>query len=418
MLHTPLTHPTCQRLAALTLACLLAACGGGGGGSTTSSTGSSTGDSSSSSSGSSTTTTPPPVSVVSVTLSQPRTGDIFTAGTAVPLTAQVRVDGVLASDNTSVQFAVGTGQSSPALTSNGTASTSLSGLTAGRQQVQASATVGGRTGSASQTIYLRPAPAPLQVLVPAYFYPTGTGSTAWSTLTAGAASGPAGQITAILNPSNGIFSSADANIVRAATAFANAGGRLVGYVSSSYGTGTRSLASIQANIDAYLSLYGAGLIKGFFIDEMASQTNRLDFYRTIYSYIKARNPDLLVIGNPGLIPASGYADVADVLVTFEGKGASYADYDPRTTSSDWLYTVQNSRQASLLHHTAHCAAMQSALQLAASARYQAGWVYATQLEYEPSTGVGNPWAGMPSYWTAFLQSVRNLNAGQPLPACA
>lgn len=351
-------------------------------------------------------------------LSQPEAGGVFSADAALQLRAEIRVDGALADNGTSVQFASGAGQSSVALTSAGAATGTLTGLAAGRQQVQATATVGGRTGTASRTIYLRPAPAALQVLVPAYFYPTGAGAAAWTAMTAGAAAGPAGQITAILNPSNGIFSTADASIARAATSFTNAGGRMIGYVSSSYGTGTRSLASIQANIDAYLALYGAGVVKGFFIDEMASQTSRLDFYRTIYRYIKAKNPDLLVVGNPGLIPASGYAEVADVLTTFEGKQSSYASYDPRTTAYEWLYTLPNSRQASLVHNASSCTAMQSAVQSAASARYQAGWLYVTPLEYEPSTGVGNPWAGLPSYWDAFLQSVRSSNAGQPMPACS
>lgn len=421
---------TYQRLAAWTLTALLAACGGGGGDSpatgsgtgTGTGTGGSTGGSSGSNSGSGstdggTTTTPQPTEVA-VALSQPNANEVFSAGAALSLRAEVRVDGAQADNGTSVQFTSSTGQSTVALTSAGAASAALTGLAAGRQQVQASATVAGRTGTASRTIYLRPAPAALQVLVPAYFHPSGAGATAWNAMTAGAAAGPAGQITAILNPSNGIFSTADASIARAATAFTNAGGRLIGYVSSSYGTGTRSMASIQANIDAYLALYGTGVVKGFFIDEMASQTNRLDFYRTIYRYIKAKNPDLLVVGNPGLIPAGGYAEVADVLTTFEGKHSTYAGYDPRTTSYEWLYTLPNSHQASLVHNAANCAAMQSAVQSAASARYQAGWLYVTHLEYEPSTGVGNPWAGLPSYWDAFLQSVRNINAGQPMPACS
>lgn len=423
-----LSTPTCKRLAAWTLTTLLVACGGGGGGDsspgtgagtgTGSNTGGSTGGGGSTGTDGGTVTPPTPqVTTVSVALSQPGAGEVFSVGTALPLRAEVRADGVLADNGTSVQFTASTGQSTMALTSAGTASASLAGLEAGRRQVQASATVSDRTGTASQTVYLRPAPAALQVLVPAYFHPSGAGATAWSAMTASAAAGPAGQITAILNPSNGIFSTADTSMLRAATAFTNAGGRLIGYVSSSYGTGTRPLASIQANIDAYLALYGTGVVKGFFIDEMASQTARLDFYRAIYRYIKAKNPDLLVVGNPGLIPAGGYADVADVLTTFEGKASTYADYDPRTTASEWLYTLPNSRQASLVHNASSCTGMQSAVQSAASGRYQAGWIYVTHLEYEPSTGVGNPWAGLPSYWDSFLQTVRSTNAGQPMPAC-
>lgn len=395
----------------LALAASVASCGGGGGGDSNAGggNGGNGGDGG---------TGQPGVTSVTVQWTAPAARDVVTAGSALALRASVLADGVNAADGTVVSFSAATGVSTSALTSSGVATASLTGATPGRQQVQASATVAGRTGSASQTFYLRPAPAPLRVLVPTYFYPTGSGATAWNALTASAQANPTVQMTAILNPANGIFSGPDANITRAATAFANAGGQLVGYVSSSYGTGTRSLASIQANIDNYFTHYGAGLVKGFFIDEMAATTNRLDFYRTIYQYIKAKNPNLIVIGNPGLVPMAGYADVADVLTTFEGKGSTYATYDPRTTSFDWLYGLPNSHQASLVHNVSGCAAMQTAVQSAASARYQAGWIYVTQLEFEPSTGVGNPWAGLPNYWDAFVQTVRATNAGQAMPACS
>ncbi|CAB5666100.1 Spherulation-specific family 4 [Delftia tsuruhatensis] len=407
MQRPPAPSALVLRLGMLALTASLAACGGGGGGD------SNAGGGDGGAGGGQ-----PGVSTVTVQWTAPSAGQVVTAGTPLSLSARVQADGANVADATVVSFNAATGISTSALTSAGVATAALTGAVPGRQQVQASATVAGRTGTATQTFYLRPAPAPLRVLVPTYFYPTGAGATAWNALTASAQANPTVQMTAILNPANGIFTGPDANITRAATAFANAGGQLVGYVSSSYGTGTRSLASIQANIDNYFTHYGAGLVKGFFIDEMAATTNRLDFYRTIYQYIKAKNPNLIVIGNPGLVPVAGYADVADVLTTFEGKGSSYAAYDPRTTSFDWLYGLPNSHQASLVHNVSGCAAMQTAVQSAASARYQAGWIYVTQLEFEPSTGVGNPWAGLPNYWDAFVQTVRANNAGQALPACS
>ena len=224
----------------LALAASLASCGGGGGGD--SSAGGGTG-------GDGGGTGQPGVTSVTVQWTAPAARDVVTAGSALTLRAGVLADGVNAADGTVVSFSAATGVSTSALTSSGVATASLTGATPGRQQVQASATVGSRTGSASQTFYLRPAPAPLRVLVPAYFYPTGAGATAWNALAASAQANPTVQMTAILNPANGIFSGPDANITRAATAFANAGGQLVGYVSSSYGTGTRSLASIQAALE-------------------------------------------------------------------------------------------------------------------------------------------------------------------------
>lgn len=382
------------RLGALSLASLLAACGGGG-----------SGDAPSGNSGR-----------VNVLFSAPAAEEVFIASQPLPVAARVTVDGADAAGGTAVQFSAGSA-SATASTSNGTASTTLAGLAPGRQQLQATATVNGTTASAVRTVYLRPAPQPLQVLVPAYFHPSGSGAAAWDAMTAGAAAQPSVRITAILNPSDGPGTKADASITRAATAFTQAGGQLVGYVYTRYGTGERSLASIRADIDAYFTLYGGALVKGIFLDEMAATASRLAFYREIRDYIKAKDASLLVLGNPGTVPVAGYADVADVLTTFEGRGTAYADYDLRTPAWDWLYTLPNTRQAALVHNVDTCAAMQTAVRAAASARNHAGWVYVTHRAFNPATGVGNPWNGLPSYWTALLSTMDSLNAGRALPAC-
>ena len=63
------------------------------------------------------------------------------------------------------------------------------------------------------------------------------------------------------------------------------------------------------------------------------------------------------------------------------------------------------------------AAMQTAVQAAASARYNHGLVYATNLQYNPTTQVGNPWASLPSYWSSLVGTVRAINTATALPAC-
>ncbi len=123
-----------------------------------------------------------------------------------------------------------------------------------------------------------------------------------------------------------------------------------------------------------------------------------------------------MVGNPGLIPTAGYAGIADTLVSFEGTAADYAKYDPRTQNA-WLYTYTNRTQAMLTHNTATCSAMQGAVQAAASARNNAGWVYATEREFNYATGVGNPWAALPTYWDALVQTVGAVNTGATLPRC-
>ena len=205
----------------------------------------------------------------------------------------------------------------------------------------------------------------MEILVPAYFYPSTR--SAWNTLTTSAAANPLVTILAIMNPNDGIFNSVDVNFTRATTQFVAAGGKVLGYVYTGYGKGGRSIADIKLNIDRYLQLYGRERISGFFLDEMASETQRLDFYREIYSYIKSIDPSLRVVGNPGMVPAAQYASVADTLVVFESTASDYQKFDPRPQNV-WLYSYANQTQAMLAHNTASCAAMQTAMQTAASSK--------------------------------------------------
>jgi hypothetical protein len=373
---------------------LLAACGGGGGGNTDSPSGG---------------------EVVAVQFTAPAAEDVYLTGAPLALAARVTVNGADAADGTAVSFAAGSGAAAAGTTKGGIATATLTGTAAGRQQLQASATVSGRSATAVRTVYLRPAPSPVEVLVPAYIYPTGAGATAWAALVAGTAANPAVKVTAILNPSNGVFTGADTNILNAAVQLSAAGGRMLGYVYTGYGD--RPVAAIKANIDAYFTHYGRNLIGGIFLDEMAATTNKIAVYRELYQYIKAKDASLRVVGNPGMLPAADYGAVADVLTVFEGKGSTFETYDPRTMDGDWTYTRANGAQAALVHNVANCAAMQAAVQSAASARYNTGVFFATSLEYEPATGVGNPWNSLPAYWTQLLQTVRSVNAGQALPAC-
>lgn len=387
------------RLCGLSLAALLAACGGGGGGSS---------DGSDNGSGGNTGT-------VAVSMTAPVAEDVFDASAPLTVSARVTVNGTNAADGTSVSFSTTpAGAAATSVTRDGVATATLTATAPGRQQINATASVSGQSATAARVVYLRPTPAKLEILAPAYFYPS-TGSH-WDRLTAGATAHPSVSITAIMNPNNGVFTTADPAFTAATGRFVAAGGKVLGYVYTSYGTGSRSLAAIKANIDNYLTLYGRGVISGIFLDEMASETNRLAFYRELYTYIKSKDASLRVVGNPGMVPAAEFADVADVLVTFEGKNSTYESYDPRQSGS-WLYARSNASQSSLVHNAATCAAMQQAVKSAASAKYNAGPVFVTHLEYDPVTGVGNPWSGLPTYWDAMLQTVDAVNKAGTLPAC-
>ncbi len=203
---------------------------------------------------------------------------------------------------------------------------------AGSMRVNAAVTSHSAAASADLQLYTRVAPAPLQVLVPAYFSATGATSP-WATLATSAASYPNVTITAIANPHNGSLSATtkvDSDALKAITAFkaASSKTKVLGYVATASGNGSApSMADVKATIDAYLSLYPD--LNGFFLDNMAVGTNRLAFYMEIYNHIKAKNKLLTVAGNPGTYPDQSYASVTDMLVTYASNAAAYQSIDPQ-----------------------------------------------------------------------------------------
>ncbi|HNK06248.1 MAG TPA: spherulation-specific family 4 protein, partial [Giesbergeria sp.] len=161
--------------------------------------------------GSSDSTTPTPTTQVQLQFSAPAEADnVQTLGVGIPVAVGVTVNGATAADGTSVVWSAANASFSPARSSStgGQASSTMVATAGGMLQVQASATVSGQTSSATKTLYLRPAPQALEVLVPAYFNPNPSGSP-WDQLISTAQAYPGVQVTAIMNPNDGIFSSAD-----------------------------------------------------------------------------------------------------------------------------------------------------------------------------------------------------------------
>ncbi len=343
---------------------------------------------------------------------------VFELQTPLQVRAHITIDALPAQEAVSVNFSSSAGLLSPATatTHNGQAKSVLIGTVPGEHTLRADINLEGMHAGATQTIYLRQPAKPLELLVPAYFFPTTATNAGWNLLAASAAANPGLQITAILNPSNGIFTTANPAYLQAAQKFVNAGGKILGYVHTSYGTGERPLAEVKTNVDRYLTLYGRNLISGIFLDEMSNKTTTLSFYQPLYRYIKAKDPSLRVVGNPGTVPANGMTAVSDALVTFEGKASDFSSYDPRNTGG-WLYTLSNDRQGVLIHNASNCAAMQTAIARAATAHINSGLVYATDRKYNYTTDTGNPWSNLPTYWNSLVTTVNAINQGRPLPAC-
>ena len=218
----------------------------------------------------------------------------------------------------------------------------------------------------------------LELLVPAYFYPADSGSDSWQALDAAAAQV---GVTAIVNVNSGPGDALDPNYLAVVESLRAAGGRVLGYVHTSWGG--RDSAVEQADVDAYLARYP---LDGFFIDEMASDTANLAHYTSLYTYIKSKGAGLMVLGNPGTPTDPAYlsSPAADVLISFEGYAADYAQlpagyFDPALAG----------RLASIVHG-ASAAQMDSFV--ADAAPLGLAMIYVTD------DTMPNPYDVLPSYW--------------------
>ncbi|WP_414448402.1 spherulation-specific family 4 protein [Burkholderia sp. 22PA0099] len=230
------------------------------------------------------------------------------------------------------------------------------------------------------------------LVVPAYFYPSGSGSTAWNTLATNAASVP---LTAIVNPNSGPGIAVDPAYTNAIAKVRTAGGKVIAYVHTSYGS--RSLSDVTKDINTYLAFY---TVDGFFIDEMAndSTTAHVQYYQSLYNYIKGLSPNFQVVNNPGTNIPEIYASlpVADRFVVYEDKQTNYAKYK----AAAWQANYAASRFIHIVYN-ATATQMSSALQFAVT--NGAGGVYMTSLK------LPNPYNGLPTYWDQEVSGVAALN---------
>ncbi|WP_186265630.1 spherulation-specific family 4 protein [Burkholderia gladioli] len=230
------------------------------------------------------------------------------------------------------------------------------------------------------------------LVVPAYFYPSGSGATAWKTLASNAASVP---LTAIVNPNSGPGTAIDPAYTNVIAKVRAAGGKVIAYVHTSYGS--RSLSDVANDINAYLAFY---TVDGFFIDEMANDSSaaHLQYYQSLYNYIKGLSASYQVVNNPGTNIPEIYASlpVADRFVVYEDKQANYASYSPAA----WQAAYSPDRFIHIVYNTS-AAQLSGDLQFAVA--HGAGGIYVTSLK------LPNPYNGLPSYWSQEVAGVAALN---------
>jgi spherulation-specific family 4 protein len=224
---------------------------------------------------------------------------------------------------------------------------------------------------------LLPGPGPRceEVSIPAYFYPGPSWAKAVS-------SSPAPGMMILDITSSGAGSAPDRAYGQAVARAQGAGIQVLGYASTDYGR--RPAAAVEAEVRHYRAWYH---VASMFLDEAATGTGALPYYRRLTGYIRGADPGAMVMLNPGTYPSRRYMSLGDVVLAYEGPYARYASL--RVPA--WADRYPADRFSHVVYGTpgSHLGAT---LRLAA-ARH-AGYVYVTDLAGR------NPYRALPRYWAA------------------
>ena len=206
-----------------------------------------------------------------------------------------------------------------------------------------------------------------RLLAPLYAYP-GTEPELW----AGVAANAGSMAGLVLNPHSGPGGSPEPEFVAVAERLRTAGVPLYGYVDTAYGC--RRHREVVADIERHRDWYD---VDGVFLDQAGSGPELLPHYRRLA--VAARSLDASrVVLNPGVHPHPGFAEAADLLITFEGDWEQYREL--RVPA--WTASFPGQRFGHLVHGVPvdRCATVPELARLR-----HAGVSYAT-----PGTGA-NPW---------------------------
>ena len=176
------------------------------------------------------------------------------------------------------------------------------------------------------------------MIVPGYSYPS-KGSTYWDTLQ------KSSDVVAyaILNHDNGEFTSPDANYTRLFKENTQKGLKNIAYVHLSYGE--RSVDDVLKDVDHYLAFYGRENIKGIFLDETETWTQKgRDQLHSVYQKLKAKDKDLVIVANRGTTVADSSYQDADIFCTYEGSAKDYLT-NYRKDVSTWESDASKAKKA-------------------------------------------------------------------------
>jgi len=214
-----------------------------------------------------------------------------------------------------------------------------------------------------------------EISIPAYFYP----GPSWARAVT---SRPAPAVMILDITSSGAGSAPERAYTRAVARAQAAGIQVLGYASTDYGQ--RPAAAVEADIRHYRAWYN---VTSIFLDQAATGTGWIGYYRGLTGYIRGADPGALVMLNPGTYPSRGYMSLGDVVLAYEGTYARFASL----RVPGWVHRYPAARFAQIVYATP-AAHLSLALRLAA-ARH-AGYVYVTDRAGR------NPYRALPGYWAA------------------
>lgn len=262
------------------------------------------------------------------------------------------------------------------------------------------------------------AKTPIDILVPAYFYPgvdgNGNGKDDWQDMVD--ATKDVG-VTAIMNPASGSGDKINPDYVSAVSKLRKSGGIVIGYIATDLGR--RPMVDLQREIQNYVGWYG---VDGFFFDQMPtsfymnglSDSNRRNvykFYEDLSRYIKNFKKSDYIIGNAGNLTEERFLDVGiDALVTLENDITKQSIIDPPAagvaayTPSPWQTKPPHDRTefGLIQHNVVGVADMQAVVD--AGIKKGFGLFYVTDDNIKDN----NPFDRLPTYWDAFVAKIKNI----------
>ncbi|MCB5182085.1 spherulation-specific family 4 protein [Streptomyces antimicrobicus] len=126
----------------------------------------------------------------------------------------------------------------------------------------------------------------------------------------------------VLNPDSGPAAAPDEGFAALAARLREAGVPVLGYVDTDYGR--RPHRAVVRDLLDHREWYGTD---GAFLDQAAAGPDLLAHYGRLSVAARAAGAGTLVL-NHGMHPHPGYAELADVLVTFEGPWETYRRAEP------------------------------------------------------------------------------------------